>query len=288
MRLKEAIVRIAGGRARLRRFQLDMNSVLGGTDYSKFLIVGTARTGSTLLVDALNEHSQCLAFGEIFRSSDAIGWDIWPFAGHGPADLLSLYRSDPVRFLSKAIFRRWPKDYRAIGFKLFYYHARQPPFSSVWDYLRDPSIRVLHLMRRNLLEQYLSLQLAHKTNVWSTTRALERDPAPINLDASACLAHFASVEKWQQDCATFFADQPVKEVFYEDLAGDLRGSLREITDFLGIAHEDVRTKFVRQRNSPISRAIANYDELKSTFARTKWEVFFEQHEWRHDANIGIG
>jgi hypothetical protein len=131
-----------------------------------------SRVQDRLFVNLLNAHSRVLAFGELFRSPETIGWDTAPFNTSRSAKLLALYRADPVAFIGECIFRRWPRGWGAVGFKLFYYHARQLPYSSVWDYLAaNRDIRILHIRRRNLLKQYYSLERAHKTNVWASSKA---------------------------------------------------------------------------------------------------------------------
>src|SRR5579859_4840291 len=90
------------------RAVLAVRSLAGRRDYARFVIVSTARTGSTMLTSLLNAHSGILAFGELFRSPEAIGWDIAPFIGQECGDLLARYRTDPVGFLEQWVFRRWP------------------------------------------------------------------------------------------------------------------------------------------------------------------------------------
>lgn len=213
----------------LARAALDIRSIAGHDDYQKFVIVGIARTGSTLLVNLLNSHSQALAFGELFRSPETIGWDLAPFSTRGGARLLALYRSDPLAFLRKGVFRRWPRSIAAVGFKLFYYHAREYPYSAAWDYLgKNTDILVLHIKRKNILEQYLSLRLAHLTDVWSSTQASAAAPGPIALEAGACRAHFAQVRAFEAECDAFFARHHVKTVYYESLTGNRDAEMQEI------------------------------------------------------------
>src|SRR5262249_42817629 len=98
-------------RQTLARAMLDLRSIGGTADYRRFIIVGSARTGSTLLTSLLNAHSQALAFGELFGEEGAIGWDMAPFLDYQGPRLLALYRSDPIAFLQRKVFRRWPKEY---------------------------------------------------------------------------------------------------------------------------------------------------------------------------------
>ena len=54
----------------MARNAIRARSVLGGRDYQRFLIVGVARTGSTLLNSLLNAQPHVIAFGEIFRGDN--------------------------------------------------------------------------------------------------------------------------------------------------------------------------------------------------------------------------
>jgi LPS sulfotransferase NodH len=263
------------GRHAMARAVLALRSVAGTRDYRRFVIVSTARTGSTLLTGLLNSHSQALAFGELFRSPDAIGWDVAPFINRQGAHLLARYRADPVGFLDQRVFKRWPRNYAAVGFKLFYFHTKIPPGSIVWDYLTDNrEICILHLKRRNLLAQYYSLQLAHKMDVWSMTRPASTVPAPLSLMPDACARHFASVRDQERECDGTLSGHPLKVLYYEDLSAAQESEVRAIERFLGLKQETLMARTVRQRTAPLSEVIANYEELKQTFVGTKWAEFF--------------
>jgi LPS sulfotransferase NodH len=264
----------------LARAMLDIKSLLAGNvDYQRFVIVGIARTGSTLLVDLLNSHSQALAFGELFRSSDAIGWDIRPFTTLQNGRLLALYRSDPLAFLQRNVFRCWPREIAAVGFKLFYYHARVLPYSAIWDYLStEADVRILHIKRRNILEQFFSLQRAHLTNIWSSIELSKEMTPPLRLEAEACKIHFARVRRFEAECDTFFARHQAKSVYYEDLIASRAAEMEDVFDFLGLRKEPVSAQVVRQRTEPLANVIANYGELKEVFANTEWADFFCGHD----------
>ena len=268
------------------RAVLKLRSISGTSRYRKFVIVGTARTGSTLLINLLKSHSQVRVFGELFRSTDTIGWDVKPYATFQSRDVVSLYRADPVAFLQSHVFCRWPRPCSAVGFKLFYYHARTPEHSVVWDYLAaDPEIRILHLRRRNLLAQYYSLRLAHQTNAWTKPAAPQDNPATIRLDPRECEDHFGWVRALEQECASVFARHDVHDIWYEDLVVDQGPTIGAMQDFLGLPRQCLKATIVRQRTTPLHLAVANYDELRNQLADTPWAVFFEDddldHERRH-------
>lgn len=263
----------------LERAMLKLRAISGTSRYRKFVIVGTARTGSTLLVNLLKSHSQVQVFGELFRSVETIGWDVKPFATFQRPDVVSLYRTDPVAFLEAHVFCRWPRTSKAVGFKLFYYHARTPVHSVVWDYLAaDPDISVLHLRRRNLLAQYYSLRLAHQTNSWTKSATSQGAHPPMSLDPGECADHFGWVRALEDDCAAFFARHKVHDIWYEDLVADQERAVAGIQDFLGLARESVKPTIARQRNTPLRLAIANYDDLSRQLADTPWAVFFDDDD----------
>jgi LPS sulfotransferase NodH len=266
-RLNEAIARLS----------LRARSLGGHCDYQKFVVVGVARTGSTLLLNLLNAHPTVIAFGELFRGDGAIGWDIPPFVTQQSLRLRRVAETQPLEFLENAVFRRWPTEVLAVGFKLFYYHARFGLQAMVWDHLRkQPGLAIIHIKRRNILEQYLSLRVAHATNVWSTAKQPDGTAEPISLVPEDCLRHFEEVRAQEEACDAFFAGCRILTLAYEDLVADRASAMKTVGAHLGLSLESAKPSIVRQRTQPLSSAIANYDELRAFFAGSAWESFFRR------------
>jgi LPS sulfotransferase NodH len=266
---------LRSARASLARGALELRCMAGTTNYRRFVIVGIARTGSTMLISMLNTHRQALVFGEIFRRPDVIGWDVQPYSNFTTEKLLALYRSDPCAFMDKAVFRRWPRDRRAVGFKIFYYHARTAPHSTIWNYLaRNTDILVIHIKRRNILAQYFSLQLAHMTDVWAITQPSRPETQPIRLEAEACRKHFEWVRSLELEADSFFAKHRMLGMEYESLVADQVRELSRVQSFLGLEEQRLCVKTQRQRTTPLSWGIANFDELEREFRGTEWAEFF--------------
>ncbi|TIM35251.1 MAG: sulfotransferase [Mesorhizobium sp.] len=261
----------------LDRALLDLRSIGGHRDYTKFVIVGIARTGSTMLLELLNSNSQVLAFGELFRTPEAIGWDIRPFGGSYDRHFLSRYRTDPQAFIDDVVFGPRPRVVRAVGFKLFYYHAQEAPFSDVWKLIvGDGNIRIIHLMRRNILAQFVSLKLAHKTQVWSATRKTAGTVDPIRLDSEECRKHFEQVRRHERECDALFRDHQKLNIYYEDLVRAQEAEMGRTLDFLEVGAEPgSSTRLVRQRTVPLSEAITNFSELRAAFRNSEWGAFCE-------------
>ena len=279
--------RLRAGFAALRtRLRRGTQPGTSATPAVRFVVIGVARSGSTMLGSLLNSHSRATAFGELFREGDAIGWDLPHLDARDPADL-ALYREDPVRFLEEDVFGRRAARMRAVGFKLFYYHARNEPFARIWDWLRsDPAIHIIHIKRENALAQYLSLERAHRTGRWvagqqgdtvGTARvaADKRSPDPFRLDPDDCARHFAWLRQQEEETDALFADHPILQVSYEGLAADLSRESARIQAFLGLPQEQLSVATRRQLTIPLPEAIANFGELRHRFAGTPYSSYFD-------------
>lgn len=242
--------------------------------YRPFVVISRPRTGTNMLRSILNGHGRVIAFGEVFRSPEFIGWAMPGYPRIGP--LRRRLEREPVRFLDEVVYGPYPRRFDAVGFKLFYGHARQPGWLPVWDRLQGRTdVVVIHMRRRNVLKSVLSFARAERTGAWEARRVRTPDPGPIALDFDQCRYHFEQNRRWEAECDARFAEHPKLDLLYEDLARDRAGQMRRVYEALGVAPRDVAPATRRQGSKPMSETIANYAELKARFAGTPWEAFFE-------------
>ncbi|MBE7443828.1 MAG: sulfotransferase domain-containing protein [Planctomycetia bacterium] len=265
-------------RFHFKNLALDLGIQEGHLDYCRFIILGRARSGSNFLRSLLNAHSQIVTFGELFRSYDSIGWE---FPDHDQylqyQSLISLMQSNPVGFLEKKVFRKFPKRILAVGFKLFYYHAQDNSRKAVWPYLKDQKdLKIIHLTRINTLKLILSLKKAFKSNRWTDIAGQgQEEDFVVSLDYKECLHEFTWSEEVKKQYDIYFEDSPKIDVFYENLSKNYNDEIRRVQEFLGINYEVARPSTYQQSKQPLSKSISNYFELKEKFKRTPWEKFFE-------------
>ena len=109
------------------------------------MIISDARTGSTLLLNLLGFHPYIETEGERFKNLNGLSQEvIW-----------------------KDIFRKRQKKVKYVGFKLFYFHAKEEN-QWVWEYLKaDKSITIIHLTRNNVLRSSISKKIGLKTRMWT-------------------------------------------------------------------------------------------------------------------------
>ncbi len=263
-------------------FQLEalprqLGIVRGCRDYRRFIILTTARSGSNFLRGLLNAHSQVIAFGELFRDPGAIGWDLPRYDEFLQSPRLRrLAQRDPAAFVEREVFKTFPMQTKAVGFKIFYYHAQDASRRDIWRYLRESrDISVIHLKRNNMLKNLLSLNKAFQTNNWTSTKGTREEKLVLSLDPEECLKHFTWAQNVKQEYDGLFADHSKIDVIYEDLAGDTPGEFARIQRFLGIDLESCKPTTRRQSGQPLSEAVSNYFELKERFKGSPWESFFE-------------
>ena len=257
---------------RVRKQALDLG-LYGHSDYARFIVLGRSRVGSNLLRGLLNAHPAIEAYGEIFRDSACLDWDHTGYF-QSPA-MRSLVQQNPVRFVGERVLGRYPSGTDAVGFKLFYYHARDGVQASVWPFLQQQKdLKVIHLKRRNLLQTHLSRKRAALSDRWVNTSAHADDLSAIQLDYDACLEDFVQTRTWEEEADRYFAGHPSLEVHYESLAADYRAETHRIQTFLGVEPHPVAPSTFQQARQPLSAMIANYTELRARFRGTAWEQFF--------------
>jgi LPS sulfotransferase NodH len=257
----------------LKRIALDTGIIRGNQKYVKFIILSRSRTGSEYLRSLLNSHREISVFGELFQLKDQINWH---FPGYyGSRKQRAVLEENPVLFLEKEVFRTHPNHKKAVGFKIFYYHAQDGNHKSVWNILQNQKdLKVIHLKRKNILKTHLSKKRANNTGKWIKLTKENEEFEPIVLDYDECLYEFTKTRTWEEQYSTLFEGHDQLEVFYENLTKDTHNEVQRILKFLGVKEEELKSNTYKQSGQPISKAIANYFELKERFKGTLWEEFF--------------
>lgn len=266
--------RIILGHPFLQHMMLASGLERSTVNYRKFLILGRSRTGSNFLRGLLASRGGITVLGEIFKNPEKVEWGTKGFPVRPGAE--RLYREDPVAFLQKDIFRPVPDSVEALGFKLFYYHAQEPGRKQIWDHLRQrKDVRVIHIMRRNILETHLSKERASRDDEWVSLRRRDRNEEPLVLSVEECRKQFEQTRHWERQFNESFGDVPLLQVFYEDLVKDNALVMNSVQEFLGLTVRPVAPQTHKQARRPINEAIANFDQLQRAFVGTEWQSFFD-------------
>ena len=280
-------------------------------DYVRFILVCEARTGSTMLMNALRSSPAIQCFGEVFSLRvPYIHYVTYGYDRNSEEDIALRARS-PVQFLHERIYCEHPKAIRAVGFKLTNDWGLQGMLlEELLDHLRnDTELRVIHLKRRNLVRLLVSLKMAEHTGLWfegdpttvisskltarnalralrhprwAATRLLQlwRPPArpkqaSIKITANELSTFLDETQRRTADFDELFSRRSMLTVHYEDLARDRQRVFDEVQTFLGLKPARLTTTLRKQNPEPLSELIENYDELYATFKSSPYEPFFD-------------
>lgn len=285
----------------------DAGLVNGRASLVRFLVLGDARTGTTMVLQALNSHPHIRCYRELFNS----GQDLLQLSLHGydnfSAADVRLRDRDAPGFLRTRIFSGAPGTISAVGFKLLY--------GQIWGFpglleglAADSELRVVHVKRENALRKLVSFKTAQRTGVWlqdgrrrltvSTALAAARHPLraarrlrgrqsrprPAVPAERARLSItpeelFRFIVRSNQRTAHFdsqFAQQPTFTVRYEALEDSRDETFAELQAYLGVEPQPLTVTLQRQNPEPLSQLIANYDELAATLRDTPNAWFLEE------------
>jgi LPS sulfotransferase NodH len=254
---------------------LKLGLLQGQKEYTRFIILGRSRTGSNFLRGLLNDHPNIITLGEILRNTNEIDWDS-PYY-RTDTTILNLYQTDPLGFMEKYVFRKFRNNIKAVGFKLFYYHAQNPPLSTVWNALiADTKIHILHIKRENILRTHLSRVQAALSGSWVNTSGKSSSQNPVSIDAEECLKDFEQTRKWEFEFDQLFINHPIMQITYEQLSNNYIPVIQSAQKFLNLPVQPVKPQTHKQSVLSLDKAIVNYWNLKEKFQNTQWAGFFEE------------
>jgi len=236
----------------------------------KFIVSCAARSGSTMLCSLIRSHPQAICHGEVL-------------AQEGPPPLAGMYerkRRDnpefgsnvrryrdrhPQRFLYDIVFN--PQGRRCVGFKFKTDEAFQSRFKAIREVIAaDKDIKIIHLIRRNVLDQYVSHRVVEKTGL-TLLRPTDNRPnvAPFTVDVEHFIAYVKDVNDRQQAAFDLYRDHRNLILAYEDIVAPQSSALDDLEVFLGIANRPLSTKLVKiiTNNSDM---VLNLKEVQAALA----------------------
>jgi hypothetical protein len=277
----------------------------------RFMIISLQRSGSHFLRGLLDSNPNIEAFGEIFHQNPMIRSrhlsthnKIRPFSSKDSVET----------YLNSVVFKEYPDDLMALGFKYVYLYEphekisrfkildnflKTMPFSKIYktniyekalwrqlcDYFKSNGAYILHPIRWNLLNRYLSQRLASESNAWINIRGSDdsvRDESlkkkykkPVHLRPSDVLKDIRLASAAQMKIREMFKQGLYREISFENLQENTEEEIKGVLEFLGIPNAKLVSDTRKQRKGQQREWISNYDELKKDLVGTDAENFFE-------------
>ena len=228
------------------RMKISLRYRLQRSPKEPVFILSTRRTGSNLLLDLLNSMPEASFAGEILNHRMAYGLR----KNH-------VSKSAVLRHVRHSI-NACPK--KICGAKLIKTHLENHRLSPE-DLLEIyPHARFIILYRRSLIEQFVSLKIAQRTDIWQWRKDFI---PPKNISIS-----IAELAGYCLDIKTFYGklleECPPQSLLleYERLAENPQEVFEDrVFSFLGVPSSTVKTSHVKQNTRPLHEIIRNYDEI---------------------------
>jgi hypothetical protein len=228
---------------------------------------------------ALREHLRLTVHSEVFNEelgsrAESMAEGIRPYCEG----------EDGSTYLRSVVFGESTDPFvQGVGFKISYEHGRTcAAASTAWKYLRgERGIRIVHLVRQDLLKAWISFEVAERSGVWTRT-PWEAGPSPVppfRIDPHRIACFFRRIERGRAWTRRAFRSHPFMEVEYESgICANFEGTLDRVFDFLGVPPLPVRPPLAKQAVLPPCRQVLNLVELSRHFEGTEHERFFRESE----------
>ena len=228
---------------------------------TRFLIFAQGRTGSRLLCELLDSHSQI------------------------DCDLEML--ADPVRDVYGYVRNLALASTRPVyGFKVKTYQLKNHQgISDSRVFLRrlhDEGWRLIYLRRRNLFRQVYS-GLARQVRGTAHSRPLPGGAPPSRPSVHLDVNEVIRLMRWRRETlereAGALDGLPYKELVYEDDLldpADQQRSVAEVVEWLGLDPEPFHTDMIPNTPPSLRNVIANFDEVEAGLRGTEFEDHFRE------------
>lgn len=252
---------------------------------TRFVILGSQRTGTTLIRTSLASHPDILCHGEAFNLGrkpykDAGGY--WHFSHQSFGRRInSILRpaADTELFLSRLYESG---EFAAIGFKLMLNHCRARPY--IWDSLTRRNVRVLLIERRNVLKTLISRRAAQSSGVYHVSRTLRQGsaveswtPKKVTLDASTLVRDLEAISGEHAAWKELIGDRlSCLDVVYEEYVADGEAGNAAILDFLETRQLPLQTDLKKVNPDKLQDIVENYEQVAAALAGTRFAPYLAE------------
>jgi LPS sulfotransferase NodH len=252
--------------------------------YKKFAVLSTQRSGSTWVVDVLNNIDKIKAYGELFLNERRT-WDV----GSQDYDrfIESQYYGSMRPFSVFSYLSQLYSQPEIIGFKLMFSQIKKYP--EIMIYCRLHRVRIIHLIRKNFLDVIISWEflkmrgLSHrltgkreignyKLKLLKDQKVGEKKRVMVDLDPKTLLKRLKRLQMKTEiaKCFLKLLNFSHLEIAYEDLLAD-SDNFNKLNQFLNVKSTCTpKTNLTKIRRGDHSSVIRNYEEIKRLLSNTEF------------------
>lgn len=240
----------------------------------RFVVIGTQRTGTTLMVTALNSHPQIQCFGELFKQRRPKGlhpegesayWLKCQESWRWRLSDVVLRHSSAANFLDDVL--SVCDEQAAVGFKLMLSQIKR--FHKLSDLITARQYNVLHVVRNNVLKTYVSRLAARQRGYYHSDKSAKIEKINISTNDLESQLHKIHLDEIKIE-ETFKNKGPYLQVAYEEFQYFDETVVSSLLQFLGVPQFEIGSSLKKQSSDDLMKVIDNYEEVADCIQRTSW------------------
>ena len=235
-----------------------------------FAVVGMMRSGSNFVERALDDAPDVLCHGELFNphfvgihhTKNKI------FAGYERENIEK--RNDDLEKFHSTILKNSAAP--IVGMRIFCEHQQE----ALNQIVMNAEIKKI-ILRRNLLEAFLSLKRASNSGQWLVgDKKFLAKIDPIEIDFIEFIQFVCMQSLFFNEVVSTLEKTGQKYVQLDYTEIKSPEKINEIFEFIGSKHrvDVVEEKLVKQNQLPIEKSIANFDEFKTKLEKSNLAPWF--------------
>ena len=227
------------------------------------LLLSSARSGTNFFLAVYGKcYPQDFVVREIFRPKFDSLPKLVSLLKLPEEEIKRLVEQDPVG-LWRQITARCAETERHALAKIFYIHAE--PEAELWQHFRETT-KIVHLIRRNQFDAFLSQKIARQTGKWQRLRGSEDSERPPKVKLwPGATKRFLDQQQAHVDWARdTFGAADYTEVFYEDIAASAEVCAEAIQRIYGrpAAATDFDIWLRKQKTVTNAELVENYEDVQ--------------------------
>jgi LPS sulfotransferase NodH len=233
---------------------------------TKFVVFTTPRTGSSLLIKTLDSHPEIFCAGELFFFKGDIyhNEDRYPFWRFPVSAKINYLLNYPKLFLTLPAFLnkfyRTDASLKAKGFKLMHFQTYYTP--GIFSYLKRNDVKVIVLIRKNILRNTLSDLRARATKVYhnegdTTTLTISK----FDVHVEELVKKMRQIESFNKQLENSTADLERKIIYYEDFE-NWDETISGVLKYLNVANIPLKAASKKLNPDNLEDMVGNYQEMK--------------------------
>jgi LPS sulfotransferase NodH len=229
----------------------------------RFIVLSHGRTGSTYLVEQLNRTADIRMYSEVFHDA----YNERPETNGNRFEA----GQDSWTFVEDNVYCRQEDHIKTVGFKLFYFHARDAwPENRIWTELPShKDIDVVVLGRKNYFAGFISEARAKSTSIWHPTvhnRDYEK-LVEVTVDLVRARRFMTRTSKYHDMGLEIAQGHRIFEMNYEDLLLDAGHEMKKLIGFLGGSEDGFAASGFLAGSADKNRTkIVNIEEVRKLLA----------------------